>query len=420
MFWGPLRRPQHNVGTSQFLLVIDRRTLPERDPGVRMADVDPLEVARALAPEFRDRAPEAEHLRRLPDDLVAKARSRGLFRLAMPAALGGLECEPATLFHVVEELSRADGSAGWTIFILNSSLFLAWLEPPVAKELVGERADFVSTGVFAPTGTARPDDGGFVIDGRWTFNSGCMHANWFMNGVVVQDGGGPRFVDGRPDWRFAFYPAAEGRIEDTWHVSGLRGTGSHDVVATGVRVPVERTIAPFFEPARYDGPLYRLPLATLLAAFLSAFPLGVARRALDEFADLARRKSRAVPPGPTLAEDEAVLVELGRSEAAVRSARAFVLDALGDAYATVCRGDPPSMSQRATVLMATLHAARSARSAVDTVFSLAGGGALYDANPLQRCARDVTAGTQHLIFNIARWKAAARVQLGLDPATFMI
>jgi alkylation response protein AidB-like acyl-CoA dehydrogenase len=383
--------------------------------------IDPLDAARALAPELSERAQEAEARRTIPLDLVDKARAAGLFHLAMPRALGGLECDPITMFEVIEELSRADGSAGWTIFIGNSTFFLAWLEPAVAEEMVAMRPDFISTGTFAPSGTARPDtDGALVIDGRWSFNSGCPHADWFMGGVTVMDGAGPRMVDGRPDWRFAFYPATEGQILDTWNVSGLRATASHDIAAAGVRVPLERTIMPFFERARFDGPLYRLPLTTTLVSFLAAFPLGVARRVLDEFAGLALKKSRAIPPGPTLAEDEAVQVEFARAEASWRAARAFVIEALGSAFATACAGDDLSMQQRATTLMSALHAARSARTVTDTVFGLAGGGALYDASPLQRCVRDLMAGTQHLYYNIARWKTVARIQLGMDPATFLI
>jgi alkylation response protein AidB-like acyl-CoA dehydrogenase len=185
-------------------------------------------------------------------------------------------------------------------------------------------------------------------------------------------------------------------------------------------VPRERTIAPFFEAATFDGPLYRMPFPTMLTMFLAAFPLGVARRALDEFAVLAAKKSRSLPPGVPLAEDESVEVEFARAEAMVRSARAFAVDAIGAAYDTAVAGDDVPMAQRAAALMATLHAARSARTATDTVFALAGGGALYDASPLQRCARDLMAGTQHIFFNLARWKTVARVQLGMDPATFLI
>jgi alkylation response protein AidB-like acyl-CoA dehydrogenase len=200
----------------------------------------------------------------------------------------------------------------------------------------------------------------------------------------------------------------------------LRGTGSHDVTATSVRVPRERTIMPFFEPAKFDGPLFRLPFPTLLASFMSGFPLGVARRALDEFTALAQKKSRTIPPGPTMAEDAAIQVELARAEAAVRSARAFVIESIGAGWEAVSAGDEVSLSQRATIGLATLNAARTARTSVDSVFTMAGGGALYDSSPLQRCVRDLMAGTQHIIFSMNQWKTVGRVFLGLDPASFTL
>jgi alkylation response protein AidB-like acyl-CoA dehydrogenase len=386
-----------------------------------MTSTTVVEEARRLAPELSERAAEGEQQRTMPADLVEKIRSAGLFHLGFPAALGGQECDPLTIVETIEAVSRADGSAGWTTFIGNTTAFVAWLEPAVAKEMVAERPDFVASGVFAPMGTARHDGDSFVIDGRWPFNSGCPHADWFMNGVIVMDGDGPRMVPpGRPDWRFAFYPAAEGEILDTWHVAGLRGTGSHDVTATSVRVPRERTIMPFFEPAKFDGPLFRLPFPTLLASFMSGFPLGVARRALDEFTALAQKKSRTIPPGPTMAEDAAIQVELARAEAAVRSARAFVIESIGAGWEAVSAGDEVSLSQRATIGLATLNAARTARTSVDSVFTMAGGGALYDSSPLQRCVRDLMAGTQHIIFSMNQWKTVGRVFLGLDPASFTL
>jgi alkylation response protein AidB-like acyl-CoA dehydrogenase len=384
-----------------------------------MSGTDVVDAARRLAPELSERAAEGEQQRTMPGELVDQLRAAGLFHLGLPAALGGHECDPLTIVETIEEISRADGSAGWTTFIGNMTSFVAWLEPAVAKELVARRSDFVVAGAFAPTGTARPDGDDFVIDGKWGFNSGCPHADWFMNGVVVMGDDGPRMVPpGRPDWRFAFYPAIEGEIADTWHAAGLRGTGSHDVSAAAVRVPRERTIMPFFEPARFDGPLYRLPFPTLLMVFASGFLLGVARRALDEFAVLANKKSRTLPPGPTMAEDPAIQLELARAEAAVQSARAFVVESFGAAWDAVCAGDELSLSQRATTLLATLNAARAGRAGVDSVFGMAGAGALFDSSPLQRCSRDLMAGTQHIILSMNQWKAVGRVVLGLDPATY--
>jgi alkylation response protein AidB-like acyl-CoA dehydrogenase len=357
----------------------------------------------------------------MPSDLVEKLRKAGLFRLGMPAALGGDECDPFTIIDTMEEIARADGSAGWTTFIGNTNFSMAWLEPAVAKEIASHGPDLIVAAGFSPSGTARPDGSNFVVDGRWAFSSGSPHADWFVNAAVVTDGDNPRGLPpGQPSWRLAFIPARDTEIIDTWHAAGLRGTGSHDVTATAVRVPQERTAQPYFESAKFDGPLYRLPYAILLSAFMSPFPLGVARRALDEFATLAHKKSRTLPPGAPMAEDAAVQVELAHAEATLRSARSFLVEALGVCWNSVCAGDPVSLELQTTALLASLNGARAARNAVETVYGMSGAGAALDASPMQRCVRDLMVGTQHIAFSMTRWASAGRAILGLDPATFML
>lgn len=373
-----------------------------------------LESARSLADEISAHAEACEAQRKMPDDLVERLRNAGLFHLAVPAVLGGAECEPTQLMEVVEEISRADASAGWNVFVGNGSSFVAWLEPGVAKELVAQRPDYLLSGTFAPTGTAVRDGNDLLVTGRWSFNSGCQHADWIMNGAMLRDGDGP------PAWRFAFMHATDVEIHDTWHVSGLLGTGSHDVSATDVRVPYERTIMPFSEPARFDGALYRLPFATFLCATIGGFPLGVARRALDEFEELAQKKSHLPPPSHVMADDEYVQMTMAKTEAILRSARAYLFEAISDAYETTVRGDEVSMAQRANVVMATMHAATTARSVVDTVFAMSGGTAIYDQSIMQRCARDIQAGTQHVILAFGQWRAAGRALFGRDPESIRI
>jgi alkylation response protein AidB-like acyl-CoA dehydrogenase len=321
---------------------------------------------------------------------------------------------------VIEEVSRADGSAGWNLFVGQATTFVAWLEPGVAKQLVADNREFMMCGVFAPTGKARRDDDDLVVDGRWSFTSGCSHSDWFANGVIVtDDDASDAAPQGRPNWRFAVLPARDVEIIDTWHVAGLRGTGSHDTAAHGARIPIDYTIMPFFEPARFDGPLYRLPFPTILSTMIVGFPLGVARRALDEFVALAHTKSM-VPQMPPMAQDTHVEIEVAHAEGALRAARAYVDDALGDAWATVCNGDDMTMEQRGNVLMAVQHAARTARAVVGTVYSLAGGSAIYDDNPIQRCARDIEAGTQHIFFGVAQSRSTGRILFGLDPENIRV
>ncbi len=184
-----------------------------------------LQTARELAPDFSARAPEGEALRTMPSDLVARVKDGGLFRLALPRSLGGLELDPLTIVEVVELLSEADGSAGWTVLIGNSTTFFAWLEPSVARSMIGNNSGFCSTSMFAPMGHARPEGKGmFSVTGRWPFNSGCLHSEWLQVGVFVMDGEAPRRRDEfNPDWRFAFVPHDAAQIEDL----GRAGTSGH-------------------------------------------------------------------------------------------------------------------------------------------------------------------------------------------------
>ena len=398
--------------------------LPTLDPGPAA-----LAVARGLAPRLSARAGEADELRTLPPDLVADARAAGLFRLAMPRSLGGLELPPDAVVRIGEELCRADGSAGWTIMVGNGSAFLAWLDPAAATELLAGQADVLCACVFAPTGRLTPDpapadppgpNSGFRLAGRWGLASGCLHVDWFVTGALVSesDGAEPRMVPGRgPDWRLAVFPAGAGAVVDNWDATGLRGTGSHDIVADAVPVLERHTMAPFSAPARHDGPLWRFPFFTLVGTLFVGFPLGVGRRALDELAGFAPTKFR--PPGPgSIADDGDLQVALTRAEGGLQAARALVFDALGDMWRAACAGDVPDDAQRARFLLATQQAMYAATEAVDVAYRFTGAAALRADHPVQRCFRDLHAGAQHIYFSPAAVKRFAKVRLGIEQQTF--
>jgi indole-3-acetate monooxygenase len=375
-----------------------------------------LARAAALAPEFRARAAEGEANRTMPADLAAKVKEAGLFRLSLPSALGGWEADPITIFETIEQLSYADGSAGWTVLIGCSPVFMAWLDPGVAAELLAGNPNICTTGVFAPLGRALPDgSGSFRVDGRWPCNSGCPHSEWFVTGVLVMDGDQPAVVaPGRPDWRFAWFPSSEGEIVDNWYAAGLRGTGSHDIVARGILVPEELTCAPLFAPPRHDGPLYRLSFFNLISAHMSGFSAGVGRRAVDEFADAAQHKHRG--PSPTsVADDPIVQQQVAIADGDLQAARAFYIDAIGDAWETVNTGSQCSLKQRARVMSANQALQRSAVAAVNALLPLTGASAVYADNPLQRCSRDLHAADQHIFYSVDVVKDLGQVALGGSP-----
>jgi indole-3-acetate monooxygenase len=380
-------------------------------------------AVRELVPEFQVRAAEGDRLATMPADLVQRAKAGGLFRISLPRSLGGLELDPATTVQVFEEISRADGSAGWTIVIGNSTAFFAWLDPAVARELIGEHPDFVSTSMWAPLGRAIPnhDGSGFAVSGRWPFNSGCPHADWLQVGVLVSaDGVSPQVrASGAPDWRFVFIPASAAVIEDSWDAMGLRGTGSHHVSLADVQVPARQLAAPFFEPARHDGPLWRIPLITQAGMYLAAVPLGIARRAIDEFAAIATTKTRG-PSANSIGHDPAAQYQLALAEGELAAARSFLFDSIAEIWAAACRGDQPDLQQRARLLLAASTATRAAIAAVDRVFRLVGAEAVFAHHPLQRCFRDIHTAGQHILFSASRDQSYAKARLGIQQPTFMI
>jgi alkylation response protein AidB-like acyl-CoA dehydrogenase len=380
----------------------------------RPTSTDLLERARTLAPALRDRAAEGDRLRRLPDDLAGQIRDAGLFQMLMPESLGGVACDLVTVVEVIELLSHADGSAGWTTMIGNSSAFFAWLDPDAAAAMLRATPHPVSTSMFGPHGRAVDNgDGTLTVDGRWPYNSGVTHADWCQVGIMVMDGDHPRLrPDGRPDWRFAFVPRSQVGVIDTWDSLGLRGTGSHDVEITGLVVPEVHTAMPMFDLPRHDGPHWRLTFWTLISSLMAGFPLGIGRRALDEFTSLAMTKRRGPSP-TTVAEDRHVQIELGRVEGGLQAARSFALDAVGDCWETVLAGGTPTAAQDARVLLCIQQAMSAALDATQLAFRMSGSGAADVSMPVQRCFRDLSTADLHLAFSDERLAEVGRMQLGL-------
>jgi indole-3-acetate monooxygenase len=396
--------------------------MPTATATVPPPTVPTVTTARTLAAELSTRAGEAEALGTMPADVVERLRAAGLFRALQPRALGGHELEPARFVEIVEELARADGSAGWTVAIgAGGPAFTAWLAPEVGRDLFGADADFTAATVFAPTGRLVPrEPGDLTLAGRWPFASGCRHAEWFITGAFVFDGDAPRLIpEHGPDWRLAYFPSRAGEIVENWDVMGLRATGSNDLTVDGLVVLEEHTANPFVSSARHDGALWRLPFFTLAGVALVGVPLGIGRRALDEITAFAPTKMRA-GTFSTVAEDQNAQVDLARAETRLRGARAFVFDALGSIWETACTGDTPSVEQRAMFQLAAQGAMGAALEAVDVAFAMAGASAVRSDHPLERCFRDVNTVRQHAYFSTGALQRFAKTRFGIDQPTFMM
>jgi alkylation response protein AidB-like acyl-CoA dehydrogenase len=371
---------------------------------------DSIDRASALA---RRLAASTERERALPPELVDALCATGLMRSCAPSALGALEAPPAVTLSGAERIARGDASAGWCVSIAaTSSLLSAYLPEEGAVEVFGdERA--VAAGVWAPRGKAAVVDGGLRVSGRWSFCSGIPHSQWLFAGCVLDDGVADK--DG-PVLRVVALPKGELEILDTWHTSGLRGTGSHDAVAAELFVPDHHVLSLVDGGPRVDAPLYRFPIFGFFALSIAAAALGNARGAIDDLAELAAAKT-GQGSSRVLAERPATQAAVGEAEAALRAARALYYDAIDEAWAASQHDEPVGEPLRLGLRLAATHAVRTSAEVARSMYDLGGGTAIYEDSPLQRRFRDAHAATAHFQVNPATWELSGRLLLGLPTKT---
>jgi alkylation response protein AidB-like acyl-CoA dehydrogenase len=340
----------------------------------------------------------------------------GLFSLWLCRPLGGPELTFVEFAHVIEELSHADGSVGWCAMVASVfSRLSGYVAGDVGREIFGNNSRLA--GSINPTGKAVSVAGGFRVSGRWSYGSFIQHSNWTVGNSIVHDGETPRRdANGAPDIRFMIFPTSEVEIIDNWHVAGLRGTGSNDFQVNDLFVPESHALPAFTAKQVHPGTLYATPLITIFAASLPCVSMGIARAAIDAFVALAEAKT---PMGSSsrLRDRPMAQVDLGRAEAQLRSGRAFLFEAIEEIWNEAAAGRSPTLRQRAIARLAAAKAAEASAQAVDLLFNAAGGSALFESNPLERCFRDVHGTTQHIGTQPANFELAGRVLLGLDPGT---
>lgn len=351
-----------------------------------------------MGPRIRDLAPEIERDRAIPAELIESLRTIGMFRALAPRSIGGAELDLQETIDSISELARADGSTAWVAMIGACSAFgYAFMDEAAARRVFDPAA--CTVGVFAPGRGVRVD-GGLRVTGRWPFCSGVHHSDTVSLGVMVEDEG----------FRSMFVPTSEVTILDTWYVSGLRGTGSHDVTLDDVFVPADRVFQPFGGGGSvHPGPLFRFPTFGLLAAAVAAVALGVGRAAMDELLELAAGKT---PAGSRrrLADRAHAQTEVARAEAELAASDAL----LRARIAAMWGAGEPTVAQRAELRLAATHATRSAAKVVDRMYDLGGGSSIYETSRLQRCFRDVHAITQHMVTAPATYELVGRILLGVE------
>src|SRR5262245_3621589 len=363
--------------------------------GLRPTEADVVAAAKRLIPEVLASREECERLRRIPTSIAEALAKAGLLQMYLPRSMGGPELPPLVVFRAVEEISRADGAIGWCTMIASCvSNAMGLLPAEIGREMAGCPADMRLAGSIRPMGRARAVDGGYRIEGRWDFASGVNHARWLMSPCVIWDGDKPvRTPAGVPMTRIFWVPAASATILDTWHVLGLRGTGSHDFALADVFVPESRSVA-ITDPPKETGLLYdpRLHLSWIWTATVGN-AMGIARGALDAFAELAS-KSTTMSTAP-LRDRPLVQMRVAEAEAILSSARAYVQFAVGDLWTRAGQGQSDLDAAVVQARLAITHAMHEAVRSVDLIFHAAGTNAVYAHNQLEQHFRNIHVAVQH-------------------------
>jgi alkylation response protein AidB-like acyl-CoA dehydrogenase len=340
--------------------------------------------------------------------------------MCTPRALGGFEVHPLTFYRVVEEIAGLDGSTGWCVFIAGYNPMMgAYLADDAAKAVFGSDPQIAVAGVVLPYGKAVRQHNGYVVSGHWSYASGCQHCAWLFCMCHVFDDGQLRLTSNEePDVRAFFVPMSQATILDTWEVSGLAGTGSHDVVIDAAFVPDAYTCAfgVGMTPCStyYQGPLYRFPLYAVFALPISAVALGIAQGAIDTCMEWIQTQMQGETA--TVLNDRPLLpLRLSEAVALVRSARAWLHTSLQQVWDAMEPHGEVLLDERANILLAAANATRSAATAVDLVYTVAGARANFRRSPLQRALRDIHAVTQHMGTAPQQFESAGRMLLGLPP-----
>jgi alkylation response protein AidB-like acyl-CoA dehydrogenase len=372
-----------------------------------------VERAAALVPMLRAAAPPAEQARRVPAASLDALAEAGILRMCAPRRYGGHEADFQTQCDALAEIARGCPSTSWVATIYSAMSWLVGTFPDAAQDEVLADGDPRISGVFSPTGTAARTDGGFVINGRWAFNTGCHGARWTVMNTVAE-GGMPTCMIAR---------SRELTIVDDWYATGMTATGSNTVVAENVFVPSHRALPlPDMLEGRYparhnaDNPYYQYPLAAVLTVNAGGMPVGAARGALEAFYERLPGRGITYTDYANKAEAPITHLQLGEATLKIDSAEAHVR--LATALLDRHQGGPMSMMARVESRAHIAYSTGLAREAVDVLFYASGASAALSHVPIQRFQRDIQTLANHAIMHSATAvELYGRVLCGLKPNT---
>jgi len=376
--------------------------------------------ARELQPLLMKHASHGDEHGVLHPDVFAALTDAGFWAMAAPRRWGGLGTSARAMSLVGYELAKADPSVGWVYTVLHGTTWVASLGPDALQEAIfGSTSDHpVICGIANPPGTLVPVDGGYIVNGRWSYASGSHHASWAQLGVAGD------LPDGSHAHGFAYLRREQYEIERTWHMLGMKGTGSDTIIAKDVFIPT----AQFYnvsisgigahEPGkRHVGESSDFwPFMPFLRATAHAVVAGAAAAIMERVMDASHRRPIVYTSYSRQSEAAVMQAELGKAAAKISAAEALtfkncdLIDKAGLAHERLTPQQRALSKGEGSLAVSLLN------EAIEELMFLAGSSAYADANPIQRLYRDASFAMRHVAnLPYVGYEILGKSLLGVEP-----
>jgi len=380
---------------------------------------DPVAKAQSIFAILRAESPKTDSLNQLTPTIVDALHAHGLYRTLLPKSLNGYGVGLQTFVKVIETLASGDASTGWCVCQASGcSMAAAYVDNEVARKIWGDDPRGVLAWGFQLQARAKVVPGGYEVTGHWGFGSGGHHATWMGAHCHIElpDGSLLKDDNGNLIERTMMVPQAALQWTPTWDVVGLRGTGSDEYRLENVFVPQAHSVRRDIDAERrINEPFYQFTTTSAYSTGFAAVSMGIARGMLDDLKALAQTKKPS-HTARTLRDSPVMHHLVAQNEAKLRSARAFVLEAIAEAEETIRQTGTLTIENKVMMRLATTSAIHRAKEVAEFAYHEAGATAIFASNPFERRMRDIHASAQQVQGRTAHLEVCGQYFLGLQPA----
>lgn len=359
-----------------------------------------LDAARDLAPLIVSEADKAEAQGNVTDVVVSAMKQAGFYWMLVPEEFGGGGLDLCATTDVLAAISRSDASTGWALMATAGATAMACTHvgPTAFQHMFGGAQLPIVGGMLAPVGKARVVEGGYEVEGKFSFGSGCRNADWFGAGMVITDEDRPAGAPAKFRTAGVFLPRERVQVEENWDVMGLRGTGSIDYQVPRQFVASDYSMDVISPVAQRGGSHFKLGVIAIGAMGHTAVVLGIAQRAMDEMLKVVTVKSRPGYTGP-IADNAVFREQFAYQDAALKACMALVQSTYREAQSAIEAGEKLSSAQRHGYRQTAIWVHRTVEDLVRFCFNWGGAQSIRNPSALGRCMRDMGVAMQHVLID---------------------